>query len=80
MKSFQILFERQKRHFATGATRSDAWRLSVPGFRIAKLNVKSEKKETSQVPALMTNETSYQALWKKVRASLCKCPVKQDGK
>ena len=27
MNSFRELFERQKRHFATGATRSYAWRV-----------------------------------------------------
>lgn len=41
MNSFQDLFDRQKRHFATGVTRSYAWRIEQLD-RMAKLVAENE--------------------------------------
>jgi non-heme chloroperoxidase len=40
----------------------------------SKAERKEREKENSQMPSLMTNETSYQASGRAARASLCKCP------
>ena len=62
MNSFQDLFERQKRHFASGATRDYAWRIEQLD-RMARLVGENEAARANRVACRSSSTCISPARW-----------------